>query len=107
MKAFTNQLFYRFFSLRVGDTTLALLLFLAVISPSSVLAEEYSTASFEKHLDKMKTHTQKMRVMLDKDTECGELERRHMLQMTDHMEMMMKMMENMHKEPNSHPMRHD
>ena len=57
----------------------------------------------------MKAHMQKMRVMLDKETKCGEFERRHMSQMADHMEMMMKMVENMHKETNTnnHPMRHN
>ncbi len=79
---------------------------LLAISPSQdVYAMDKDIAALREHLKEMDVHMAKMDRMLTTGSGCPEL-KRHMGEMTEHMKMMMKMMENMHQETSRHDMKH-
>ncbi len=85
-------------------------LLLIVGFQGNVYAVDEQTAALGEHLKEMRVHMVMMRKMLSTGTECQEIER-HVSKMTDHMEMMVDMMEKMHadssdKDSGDHKMNH-
>ena len=71
-----------------------------------VYADENPTAALNAHLREMKLHMTQMHEMTATGTGCREIDR-HVTQMAKHMEMMMEMMEKMHRDKPEHEMKHE
>ncbi len=85
-------------------------LLLIGVFQGNAYADDGPTAALGEHLKEMKVHMAMMRKMLSTGTGCQEIER-HVSKMTDHMEMMVNMMEKMHsdgsdKNSDEHKMNH-